>query len=294
MIKEFFGKVVEAVVEHQPVIAGVVLVGSIIATGIVIYKESPKIHKAMEERKEDLKDVESNDDLSKEEKAQTVKEVNQETLKKVAPSVLAIVGASCLTAGAVVFYGNTFAAVAAPALAGAEFASQKVEAFREVVKQEVPDKADDIEAKVDKKVAEAFAKYRGCKVDENATQESFTGKQHLIDEFGVEWDGSFVKAVAAMNQVNAIILEEGENVPLSYFYSKAGAKGSMFGRKAYFPYYKKDGFLKPTSIIDDDTGVQVAILITYEGNHPIIDDPAYLKSAAQKARERAGLAGAEN
>lgn len=293
MIKEFFGKVAQAAIEHQPIIAGVVLVGSIIATGVVIYKESPKIHKAMEERKEDLEDVESNEDLSKEEKEQTVKEVNQETFKKVAPSALRIFGAACFTTGAVVFYGTTFAAISASAVAGAEFASQKVEAFREVVKQEAPDKADDIEAKVDKKVAEAFAKYRGCKVDENATQESFSGKQHLIDEFGVEWNGSFVKAVAAMNEVNAIILEEGENVPLSYFYSKAGAKGSVFGRKAYFPYYKKDGFLKPQSIIDEDTGVQVAILITYEGNHPIIDEPEYVKSAAQKARERARTAGAE-
>ena len=135
MIKEFFGKVAQAAIEHQPIIAGVVLVGSIIATGVVIYKESPKIHKAMEERKEDLKDVESNEDLTKDEKVQTVKEVNEDTFKKVAPSALRIFGAACFTTGAVVFYGTTFAAISASAVAGAEFASQKVEAFREVVKQ---------------------------------------------------------------------------------------------------------------------------------------------------------------
>ena len=50
MFKEILGKIATTVVEHQPVIATVVLVGSVIATGIVIYKESPKIHKAFEER----------------------------------------------------------------------------------------------------------------------------------------------------------------------------------------------------------------------------------------------------
>lgn len=287
MVKEFLGKVAEAAIEHQPLIATAVLVGSIIITGVVIYKESPKIHKAMEERKEDLKDVEDDEEMTEKEKEETVEAVNKDTLKKVGPSIAKIVGAAVLTAGAIAFLNTTVVTITATAIAGTEMASQKVEAFKEVIRKETPDKADDIEAKVDKKIAEAFAKYHGGEINENVDLN--TGKMKIFDEFGNTWYGYYTDVVAAKNVVNDFI-NDGDDVTLNQFYMLAKAPETIFGKRTYFPEYKGLVEIKPKAITNPNTGIQEAILIMYEANSPIVDDKKYLKSSERAARERAGFA----
>ena len=126
MFKEILGKIATTVVEHQPVIATVVLVGSVIATGIVIYKESPKIHKAFEERKEEIKDIKESDAMTEEEKEDEIDKVDKKTAKAVAPSFIKITVGTICVVSSVAFFNFTAAVATGTIATGYNIANEKI------------------------------------------------------------------------------------------------------------------------------------------------------------------------
>ena len=291
MFKEILGKIATTVVEHQPVIATVVLVGSVIATGIVIYKESPKIHKAFEERKEEIKDIKESDKMTEEEKEDEIDKVDKKTAKAVAPSFIKItIGTICVVSS--VAFVNFTAAVATGTIAtGYNIANEKINAYKDIIKKETPEKAEDIEAMVDRKVAEKMSKY-GKVADGDEILESALNNDRveIVDQFGNGCKKSvYTEWVAAKNYINEYLLD-GDDVLVNQFYDKIpGCDKTPMGKLFYFPAYKGMIDIKPQPILDVATGRLIKIVVFYTVS-PIIEDKKYIKSAAQKSREEMGTA----
>lgn len=267
--KELAGKVVETVVEHQPVIATVVLVGTIVATGIVIYKESPKIHKANDERKEDIADIKENEDMTEEEKETEIKEINKEFLNKVKWSIAKIGAMAFATFVGVAAINFTHAALTSACISGYEIAKQKNEIYETVVKDKAPEKADDIRSEVEKQVAEVMKKYQNDTVsDYDPENLDRTGKVEIYDEFGNTWVGYYVDVTTAVNEINEYILD-GDDPTLNLFYSFIpGCKKTVFGRTMVFPHKRGKIRVEPKAELDTKTGKLVRIMIQY-GRSPV-------------------------
>lgn len=286
-IRNIVGKVVTTVVEHQPVVATVVLVGSVIATGIVIYKESPKIHKAMDERKEDIEDIKKAEDMSEKEKEDEIEKINKETFKKVLPSALKITAGATAVFVSIAALNFTAATVSGAALGGQEFARAKVEAYEEAIKEKMPDKKEEIDAAVDRKVKEAMAGFRKQymekedETDENMAFRTSSKKVRITDEFGNSWMGYYSDVVNAKNIVNDRISKDGDDVELNDFYSEiGGCQTTLFGQNTYFVNYKGTISLDPRAILNKVTGEVEEILLTYPIS-PVNKDKKYVYSELQ-------------
>ena len=285
MFKEILGKIAKVVIEHQPVVAGVALVGSVIITGIVIYKESPKIHKAFDDRKEDIEDIKATEDLTEEQKKEEIDRINMECAKKVVPSVGKMVAAGALTVGALCALHAGSAAVTATMFGGHEIANAKIEAFEKAVNEKTPEKAADIKAEVDKAVKEAMKKVNGVQnVDESDDVEGVIpkgDKVRIYDEFGNNWVGYYPDVEAAVNKVNRFI-NDGDDVLLNTFYDWIpGCNTTMLGKVTYFSYMRDQIDVKPTALLNKRTGRLDGILIEYNKS-PIINDKKYKATSAER------------
>lgn len=270
--KDLAGKVVTGFIEHQPVIATGVLVVTIAATCVVIYKESPKIHKAKEERDSDLKDIKENEEMTEEEKEAEEEKIEKEFKEKITPSAIKIGVAVLGTAGAVAFFSVTGFALTASTMSALKAENARTQAYNEIVKEQVPEKADDIEERVDKRVRELLSKGRYQEIDGIDSMEPAGDKDkyNFVDEVGNSWRGYYTDVLAAKNSVNEF-LNDGDDVYLNQFYSYIpGCQDTIWGRRFYFPGYKGQINLKITAETSPKTGRIIRYIVQY-AVHPVLD-----------------------
>ena len=286
MFKEILGKIATTVIEHQPVIATVVLVGSVIATGIVIYKESPKIHKAFEERKEEIKDIKESDAMTEEEKEDEIDKVDKKTFKKVLPSGAKIMACAVATGLSIAAFSFTSAAFSASAIGAEKFANMKLNAYEKAVDEQAPEKKDDIKKEVQKTVKEYMAKDRP--VAENSAEvlrNNRGSKVRITDEFGNSWKGYYADCVNSKNIINDLI-NSGDDVEVNTFYEGIpGCRRTGYGRIAMFAAYKGQITLKPEAVLNQNTGELEEILLFY-GVKPVVEDKAYVYSEKEAEADK--------
>lgn len=286
MFKEILGKIATTVVEHQPVIATVVLVGSVIATGIVIYKESPKIHKAFEERKEEIKDIKESDAMTEEEKEDEIDKVDKKTFKKVLPSGVKITACVVATGLSIAAFSFTSAAFSAGAIGADRIANVKLNAFEKAVDEKAPEKKDEIKKEVHKTVKEYMAKGRPTAENNAEVLRNNRGvKVRITDEFGNSWMGYYADCVDAKNCVNDLLNTDDE-VDLNVFYDNIpGCNRTHFGRYMKFVPYKGRISLKPDAVLNQNTGELEEILLFY-GIKPVVEDKTYVYSEKEAEADR--------
>lgn len=295
--KDLAGKVVTGFIEHQPVIATGVLVVTIAATCVVIYKESPKIHKAKEERDSDLKDIKENEEMTEEEKEAEEEKIEKEFKEKITPSAIKIGVAILGTAGAVAFFSVTGFALTASTMSVLKAENARTQAYNEVVKEQVPEKAEDIEERVDRRVAELLKKDRRNEIDySNKVNDS--DLHQFIDEFGNTWVGYYTDVVAAKNTINTF-LNDGANVYMNMFYSYIpGCRETYWGNKYFFVAYKGQIEIDAKPEINTATGRIERYVVVYK-IRPVIDTGELAKDGCVyskkqddifNARSKAGVA----
>lgn len=87
--------------KHSQTVAGVIAIAGLIGTEILVFRARPKFDKIVDEKKEKIKAIEENEELTEEEVKEARKEVTIETIKEMIPVASPVLASTLITAGSI-------------------------------------------------------------------------------------------------------------------------------------------------------------------------------------------------
>lgn len=215
-LKKLGTEIMDKVVQNRPMLATAAALGAAVLTGVIIFRESPKIRDILDERKEKLeKDGNSEEEVNK---------INADTMKTLACPIGKIFGGAVLT-GALIYSINKAHDLKTEVLiAGYEVAKGKVHGYESILPEVVGEKkAEEISKAVSAQVANEAVKRNG-----NGTLIVQNDTECVCkDVFGNQWVGTYNSIEEAKNSLNSDILDC--DCSLNDFYGYVGANRTVVG-----------------------------------------------------------------
>lgn len=273
-LKKLGTEIMDKVVQNRPMLATAAALGAAVLTGVIIFRESPKIRDILDERKEKLEKAGDSEE--------EVNKINTETMRALVCPIGKIFGGAVLT-GALIYSINKAHDLKTEVLiAGYEVAKGKVHGYEDILPSVVGEKkAEEISKAVSSQVANEAAKRNGngTLIVQNETE------CVCRDVFGNQWVGTYNSIEDAKNQLNELILEC--DTDLNTFYDFVGAERSKIGNDMVF--LKTNGMIgiRYSSDIDEHTHKPV-IVVDYHIAPKCVNDRYRLSDKEMSDRWRYG------
>ncbi len=249
VIKNFGKEVVEKVIKNRPVITTVAALGSLALTAVIIYRETPKIKKVKEEHDIKIDEIDSNPELSEDEKKAKKHDAMIESAKDIAIPVGKIAGGIILTGALIISINKAHSLKTEALIAAYEVSKGKVKGYEDILPEVVgPKKAEEIKTKVMGDVANEHAERRGFSNQNVCIMDDSTCI--CRDVFGNQWIGTYNDIEEAKNNLNADLQDC--DCSLNDFYDYLpGCNRTSFGDEMLFLKENGKVCIRYSTIMDE-------------------------------------------